>query len=64
MLFLPFLPNRDAHGRLGLELDAAGQRGERRKISAVSSRITDFVIPTDEEQVIADEAASVLNRKE
>lgn len=49
---------------LGLELDAAANAANAEKISAASSRIIAFVMPTDEEQVIADEALSVLSRKE
>ncbi len=49
---------------LGLEIDAAANNANAEKISTAASRITAFVIPTDEEQVIADEALSVLSRKE
>lgn len=44
---------------LGLELDAAANAANAERISAASSQISAFVIPTDEEQVIADEALSV-----
>jgi acetate kinase len=49
---------------LGLEFDAAANAANAEVITAASSRIIGFVIPTDEEQVIADEALSVLERKE
>ena len=45
---------------LGLAVDPAANADSRPRISAAGSRIAAFVIPTDEEQVIADEAASVL----
>jgi acetate kinase len=47
-------------GWLGLELDALANGANAEMISAGSSRICAFVIPTDEEQVIADEAAATL----
>ncbi|SHK21549.1 acetate kinase [Roseomonas rosea] len=47
---------------LGLELDAAANDRNAEIISTPSSRIAAFVIPTDEEQVIADEALSLLGR--
>ncbi len=46
---------------LGIELDPAANAGNAGTISAASSRIAAFVIPTDEEQVIADETLVVLN---
>ena len=48
---------------LGLELDAGANAANAETISTASSRISAFVIPTDEEQVIADEAHSVLHGK-
>jgi acetate kinase len=47
---------------LGLELDDAANEANARTISARGSRLQAFVIPTDEEQVIADEAMLVLSR--
>jgi acetate kinase len=49
---------------LGLELDATAKDANAETISTATSRIAAFVIPTDEEQVIADEALFVLNEKE
>ena len=49
---------------LGLELDTAANAANAERISASSSRIAVFVIATDEEQVIANEAIAVLNQKE
>ncbi|MDM9627707.1 acetate/propionate family kinase [Rhizobium sp. S152] len=46
---------------LGLELDDGRNEANSQVISTPSSRIKTFVIPTDEEQVIADEALSVLS---
>jgi len=48
---------------LGLEIDSAANTRNAEKISNASSRIAAFVIPTDEEQVIADEALFVLKQK-
>ncbi|CAH1653643.1 acetate/propionate family kinase [Chelatococcus asaccharovorans] len=45
---------------LGLALDAEANAGNATCISAATSPVSAFVIPTDEEQVIADEAESVL----
>jgi acetate kinase len=45
---------------LGLRLDPAANAANAEKISDPVSRIAAFVIPTDEEQVIADEAAAVM----
>ncbi len=45
---------------LGLDLDAQANAGNATTISSRQSRIAAFVIPTDEEQVIADEALSTL----
>jgi acetate kinase len=49
---------------LGAELDGSANARNAEKISSKSSRIVAFVIPTDEEQVMADEALSVLGHKE
>ncbi|WP_454627333.1 acetate/propionate family kinase [Bradyrhizobium cenepequi] len=49
---------------LGLRLDTAANAANAERISAPSSRIAAFVISTDEEQVIADEALAVLSEKE
>jgi acetate kinase len=46
---------------LGLELDHVANAANAETISATSSRIAAYVIPTNEEQVIADEALSVLH---
>lgn len=46
---------------LGLTIDAAANTAHATIISTSASRIAAFVIPTDEEQVIADEAQSVLS---
>ena len=48
---------------LGAEIDAAANARNAEKISKGSSRIAALVIPTDEEQVIADEALSVLKQE-
>ncbi|MFN4283136.1 MAG: acetate/propionate family kinase [Alphaproteobacteria bacterium] len=48
---------------LGLALDAEANRANAELISASSSRVAAFVIPTDEEQVIADEALAVLRAR-
>jgi acetate kinase len=48
-------------GWLGVALDAAANESNAERISVPSSRVAVFVIPTDEEQVIAEEAVSVLN---
>lgn len=45
---------------LGLELDEAANAANATTISSPASRIAAFVIATDEEQVIADEALSIL----
>lgn len=47
---------------LGLELDAAANDRNAGIVSTPSSRVAVFVIPTDEEQVIADEALSLLGK--
>jgi acetate kinase len=47
-------------GWLGVEIDeAANARGERR-ISAPGSRVAAYVLPTDEEQMIARHVAALL----
>lgn len=50
-------------GWLGLALDSAANEANAYAISAGTSRIGAFVIPTDEEQVIADEALSLQHGK-
>lgn len=45
---------------LGIKLDATANAANAETINTVLSRVAVFVIPTDEEQVIADEARSVL----
>jgi len=45
---------------LGLRLDEAANRGNAERIDAADSRIAAFVIPTNEEQVIAEESMAVL----
>lgn len=46
---------------LGLSLDAQANARNAERISDDASRIAVFVIPTDEEQIIADEALSILS---
>ena len=46
---------------LGLELDEPANAANAAMISSPFSRVTAFVIATDEEQVIADEALSILD---
>lgn len=48
---------------LGLTLDETANAANAGTISGASSRIRALTIPTDEEQVIADEALSVLGRE-
>lgn len=48
---------------LGMEIDQNANTANAERISSPTSRITAFVIPTDEEQVIADEALSVLHER-
>jgi acetate kinase len=48
---------------LGIELDPAANFANATVISSRASRLAAFVIPTDEEQVIADEALAVLRGK-
>ena len=50
-------------GWLGLELDEAANAANVARISSPSSRIAAFVIATDEERVIADEALSILEAR-
>ncbi|MBV0892058.1 acetate/propionate family kinase [Paracoccus sp. Z118] len=47
---------------LGLELDPAANLANATRISTPDARVGAYVIPTDEEQVIADEALRVLSR--
>jgi acetate kinase len=47
---------------LGVELDGKSNTGDEEAISARGSRVAVLVIPTDEEQIIVDEALSVLER--
>ncbi|MEQ1941916.1 acetate/propionate family kinase [Mesorhizobium sp. VNQ89] len=47
-------------GWLGVELDAPANAANAPIISSPKSRVSVFVIPTDEEQVIADETLSVI----
>jgi len=45
---------------LGIEIDEDANKRNAIAINAASSRVTLFVIPTDEEQVIADEALALI----
>lgn len=47
-------------GWLGLSVDPAANAGNARRISRADSRVAAFVIATDEERIIAEEALSVL----
>ena len=47
---------------LGLELDGARNRDGAGRISAASSRVQAWVVPTNEELMIARHAAGVLQR--
>lgn len=47
-------------GWLGLDLDAAANAAHTERIEALGSRLAVLVIPTNEEQVIADEALGLL----
>lgn len=47
-------------GWLGVDIDQTANEASADLISSESSRVSVFVIPTDEEQVIADEALSVV----
>jgi acetate kinase len=49
-------------GWLGIELDQAANREGGPKISAASSRVAVYAIPTDEEQMIARHTLAVLRR--
>ncbi len=49
---------------LGVELDAAANEKNALTISTAASRIAVHVIPTDEEQMIAEECLSVLHAKD
>lgn len=49
---------------LGIELDRAANTRDASVISSAGSRVTVLVLPTDEEQVIANEAISVLHHQE
>ena len=49
---------------LGIELDRRRTSGNASVISSAGSRVTVLVLPTDEEQVIANEAVSVLHHQE
>jgi acetate kinase len=49
---------------LGVELDPQANDGNARVISSARSRVTVLVIPTDEEQIIANETVSILHREE
>lgn len=48
---------------LGIKLDAQANDGNARVISSGCSRVTVLVLPTDEEQVIANEAVSLLHQE-
>ncbi|WP_158905544.1 acetate/propionate family kinase [Burkholderia sp. L27(2015)] len=48
---------------LGIELDGLANTANASVISSVASRVTVLVLATDEEQVIADEAVSILHRQ-
>ena len=50
----------DHLGWLGLRLDAAANGTNARRISAPDSGVQAFVVPTDEERIIAQEAAAFL----
>lgn len=47
---------------LGVELDSAANRKNALKISSPASRVAVYVIPTDEEQMIAEECVSILRK--
>jgi acetate kinase len=48
---------------LGVELDRDANDSNARVISSARSQITVLVLPTDEEQIIANEAIAVLHRE-
>ena len=50
----------DHLGWLGLRLDAAANGANARRISPPDSGVQAFVVPTDEEQIIAIEAAGFI----
>lgn len=47
---------------LGIELNAAANKANAEIISGAKSRVTVYVIPTDEQQVIAEEILEILGR--
>ena len=49
---------------LGVALDPAANAGNAGVVGAAESRVAVLVVPTDEEQVIADEALSILHPQE
>jgi acetate kinase len=49
---------------LGVELDPQANDGNARVISSARSRVTVLVVQTDEEQIIANEAVSLLHQEE
>ena len=49
-----------AAGWLGLELDAAANDAHRTRITAAASAVPAYVIPTDEELIIARHARAVI----
>ncbi|MFT4065947.1 acetate/propionate family kinase [Paraburkholderia sp.] len=49
---------------LGVELDRQSNCGNARVISSARSQVTVLVLPTDEEQIIADEAVTIHHREE
>jgi acetate kinase len=51
-------------GWLGVDLDREANAANALVISAGASRVTVLVLPTDEEQIIANEAVSVLHHQE
>ncbi len=51
-------------GWLGVSLDAQANAANAVRISTLESRVAVFVLPTDEEQVIADETFSILHAPE
>jgi acetate kinase len=48
---------------MGVELDAQANAANAGVISSATSRVTVLVLATDEEQVIADEAISILHEQ-
>jgi acetate kinase len=49
---------------LGVELDRQSNDGNARVISSARSQVTVLVLPTDEEQIIANETVSVLHHED